>query len=139
MHWKLYSTGKWKNWQKVYCCRLIGDLEFPGMGFFATPTARTIVSRVENFKGGVKHRNNKFLPPEDKYFFTWGYTSNNLDAWGYRHPICRTGFYPPARLPGGGGDARVKLIFYFVEIFPQCPLPGGRARERKNKKANLSF
>lgn len=32
----------------------IGDLDFLGMGFFATPTGRTIVSRVNNFKGGVK-------------------------------------------------------------------------------------
>ena len=93
-----------KNRPNIFYTGVVGDLDFPGMGFFATPTARTIVSRVNTFKGGVQHRNKHYLPPRTKYFFYRGYTSNDLGAWATGHTLSRTVFYPPARLPRGGGD-----------------------------------
>lgn len=62
----------WKNRPNILYTGVVGDLDFPGMGFFATPTARTIVSRVNTFKGGVQHRNKHYLPPRTKYFFYRG-------------------------------------------------------------------
>ena len=104
-----------KNRPNIFYTGVVGDLDFPGMGFFATPTARTIVSRVNTFKGGVQHRNKHYLPPRTKYFFYRGYTSNDLGAWATGHTLSRTVFYPPARLPRGGGT-----VHTFVQARKVC-------------------
>ena len=71
-----------KNRPNNFYTGVVGDLDFLGMGFFASPTGRTMFSRVNTFKGGVI--------PQTDIFYYFSYHAGGVEISkdkGRRHPF----------------------------------------------------